>query len=245
MFNKKDNLIIFVLCLTVISLSVLIMLKNPADIRIVENKNISIDKNVNTNQNTNQAVNQNINTNQNQNTNQTVNQNINTNKPVATIIDGVDVSDWNIYKNEEYGYSIRYPKDWDIKEVFGVSKTGASFMKDNSRIVVDRGAIVEEFLDKPFDEYIYIAGSGIQNHESLNSIKKIIINSGIKGYRITWNVSHGSSPDTISSEMIYFDAKKKGFYKHTKTIRIIAEFLETNEYKEIFNIIIKTFNYIK
>ena len=64
MLNKKDNLIIFVLCLIVISLGVLIMLKNPADIKIVENKNISIDKNVNINSNVNQNINQNINTNQ-------------------------------------------------------------------------------------------------------------------------------------------------------------------------------------
>lgn len=62
MLNKKDNLIIFVLCLIVISLGVLIALKNPADVKIAKNKNVSIDKNLNTNQNTNQ--NKNINTNQ-------------------------------------------------------------------------------------------------------------------------------------------------------------------------------------
>lgn len=29
----------------------------------------------------------------------------------------VDVSDWKIYSNKEYGYTMRYPKDWTIEEV--------------------------------------------------------------------------------------------------------------------------------
>ena len=228
MLNKKDNLIIFVLCLIVISLGVLLMVGNLADVRIVKNTNVSINKNVNINQN------QNINTNNNQQT--------------KTIIDGVDVSDWNIYENEEYGYSIKYPTDWDVRE-FPDTKTGASFTKDNNnKIVIDRGASSGAHFNDPFDEYIYIAGSGIQNYESLNSVKKIITYFGIKGYRIKWNVSHGSSPDTISSEMIYFEAKKQGHFKDTKTI-VVSQFTpyhsQTDEYYKIFNIMIKTFDYIQ
>ena len=142
MLNKKDNLIIFVLCLIVISLGVLIILKTSADIRIAKNTNISL------NQNTNQVVNQN--TNQNQN----INQNINTNQQTKITIDGVDVSDWNVYENEEYGYSIKYPKDWNDRE-FPNTKTGADFTKDNNKIIINTGAGGGTHINDPFDEYIY------------------------------------------------------------------------------------------
>ena len=67
MLNKKDNLIIFVLCLIVISLGVLIALKNPAGVKIAKNTNTNLNQNISINQNTN--INQNINTNQQINNN--------------------------------------------------------------------------------------------------------------------------------------------------------------------------------
>jgi len=29
---------------------------------------------------------------------------------------GIDISDWKTYRNEEYGFEIKYPKNWEIKE---------------------------------------------------------------------------------------------------------------------------------
>ena len=45
------------------------------------------------------------------NINQAVNNNTNT-----TNGEEIDISDWKTYKNEEYGFRINYPKDWEIKE---------------------------------------------------------------------------------------------------------------------------------
>ncbi|MEA2089084.1 MAG: hypothetical protein U9O55_04600 [Patescibacteria group bacterium] len=249
MLNKKDNLIIFILALLVISLAVFVMTK---DIDLNKNKNQNNNKNIYVSQeqkdNRYELINQNKNV--NKIVNQNINQNINTNQQTKIIIDGVDVSDWNIYRNEEYGYSIRYPRDWNARE-FPNTKAGADFTKDNdNKIVIDTGGVGEIFfyMSNKLDEEIYKIHPGIQNHESLNSIKEVITYSGIKGYRITWNVSHGSSPDTVSSEMIYFEAKKQGRFKNTTTIQI-SQFTprhsQTDEYYKIFDIMIKTFDYIQ
>ncbi|MEA2088552.1 MAG: hypothetical protein U9O55_01780 [Patescibacteria group bacterium] len=64
MLNKKDNLIIFVLCLIVVSLGVLVVVGKPFDIKVNKNINNNININKIVNQNTNQIVNNNNDKNQ-------------------------------------------------------------------------------------------------------------------------------------------------------------------------------------
>ena len=45
--------------------------------------------------------------------------------------------------------------------------------------------------------------------------------------------------------MIYFEAKKPGRFKDTKTIEVRYGSPPTNNLTKIFNIMIKTFDYIK
>ncbi|MCD4705859.1 hypothetical protein K8R61_02135 [bacterium] len=248
MLNKKDNLIIFVLALLVMSLAVFVMTGN---IDLNKNKKISIDKKLNIGINDKTNNNQNVNVsqeqkdnrykpiNKNTNNNTNTNQNLNTNQQTKIIIDGVDVSDWNIYRNEEYGYSIRYPKDWSERE-FPNTKTGADLTGNNCKIIIDAGgAGGEEHLNDPFDEYIYIAHLGTQNVESLNTIEKIITDSNIEGYITTWNGSRG-----ISSEIVYFEANKQGHFK-LKVIEIHYGSEPTEYCSKMRNTMIKTFDYIK
>ncbi len=34
----------------------------------------------------------------------------------AISTDEIDISDWKVYKNEEYGYLMKYPKNWEVAE---------------------------------------------------------------------------------------------------------------------------------
>ncbi|OGY46674.1 MAG: hypothetical protein A2663_04425 [Candidatus Buchananbacteria bacterium RIFCSPHIGHO2_01_FULL_46_12] len=55
------------------------------------------------------------NTNQNANVNQNQNANLNTN---ATTTGGeIDTSDWQTYRNEEYGFGVKYPNNWILNEL--------------------------------------------------------------------------------------------------------------------------------
>ncbi len=45
----------------------------------------------------------------------------------------MDTSDWLIYRNEEYGFEVKYPKDWEAGEWYGDPKT------DKKGIVVGLG----------------------------------------------------------------------------------------------------------
>lgn len=36
--------------------------------------------------------------------------------PTITPAPNIDISDWNTYKNEKYGYEVKYPKDWELKD---------------------------------------------------------------------------------------------------------------------------------
>jgi hypothetical protein len=60
--------------------------------------------------NANSVVNENVNVVTNENTNVNVNTNSSTNTNSA-----VDTGDWKIYANEEYGFSFKYPSEWNIE----------------------------------------------------------------------------------------------------------------------------------
>lgn len=36
--------------------------------------------------------------------------------PTITLAPNIDISDWNTYKNEKYGYKIKYPKAYSVKD---------------------------------------------------------------------------------------------------------------------------------
>lgn len=120
----------------------------------------------------------------------------------------VDNKDWKTYVNTTYGYSIRYPSDWEARE-FPDSKSGAAFRPAHTPndyqyeyISINKyGRIMQDELPNPsFEEYVKNAGKEIQNYNSLATIEKIMTKSGIVGYTTTWNVSPISSMGKAPAE---------------------------------------------
>lgn len=46
----------------------------------------------------------------------------------------IDISDWKIYQDKKYGFEIKYPKDWEIREV----KIGPAIGGDYLEVIVDK-----------------------------------------------------------------------------------------------------------
>ena len=114
------------------------------------------------------------------------NKNIRTiNRPtmIPTATTQQDVS-WKTYTNAKYNYTIDYPGDWDVKE-FADSQYGASF---NDAVTISAGKTLLNYVNLSLEEYAKIAGSEVENRNSLASYKKITTTNGIVGYKTTWMV---------------------------------------------------------
>jgi len=181
--------------------------------------------------------------NKNQNTNQNVNTDQNDNQPDNGEI---DTSDWLTYNNEEYGYSIKYPKGWTMREFPG-TKTGAEFNGGNDKIAIDDRASYIGPSNDPFDKYIQNLENSaykVSDHP-FNSKEEFITITGIKGYIINWNESMKDyGMDSVNYDTAYFEAKKQGFYKDRKIITVHYSTIPTEYSTKIFNAMIETFDYI-
>ncbi len=163
-------------------------------------------------------------------------------KKEETIINGIDIANWKTYRNEEYGYMIKYPNDWNIREL----KIGASFKKGGGEILVESWPIFGHFANLPLKEYIENTGSGIQDYDSIHSIKEVKTNTGIIGYEVIWNIDPDSFvKKDFSDPIIYFEVKKQDVLKDAKTIQISYRSTPNDYSKKIFNTMIKTFDYLK
>ncbi len=128
-------------------------------------------------------------------------------------------TNWKTYTNTKYNFSIDYPSDWGFRE-FPDTKNGAGFNPlgkpgypdESESITVSSGQKIGGYDDKSFEEYVKIAGAGIQNYNELASLKKVTTADGIVGYETTWmvqpmtiNGQPPTSPDSESLPITYFE----------------------------------------
>ena len=153
---------------------------------VVNNTNTTVNTNT-ANDNTNIVV-----TNSNENTNEVVNENTNSDQGSE-----VDTSDWLTYTNDEYGFSFKYPKDWQIsKDIFEEYKK--SF--DNPKYQVNEKDVT--FLTSlTADE---ISSEIYQYQNQTDEMGQGVIESIGKGKLISIAVSEKEVSDLISQDGFTF-----------------------------------------
>lgn len=92
----------------------------------------------------------------------------------------IDTSDWEIYRNEEYGFEVKYPKGWHS----GQSKTGVVFLQPEQGDA-DLPGIWIYILDNPFnlsrEEYWFCES---KKYDAPYIVKESITVNGIEGLKV-------------------------------------------------------------
>lgn len=136
-------------------------------------------------------------------------------------------SDYLTYTNEEFGYSVDYPSDWTFRE-FPDTKDGAGFRPMNSPekissecvSVAERGTAEGEY-GTMFSDYVRKAAIvEIQNYLRLNAIVPVEAESGIIGYKTTWDYRLFGGEEKVSLPITYFDNEKEKNGLRYKTVQI-------------------------
>lgn len=69
--------------------------------------------------------------------------------PCSEITD--PTADWRTYRNEEYGYEVRYPEDWVITTSVGSLAIGGEATPCSEEITIYR----EEAMDNPYNPFVF------------------------------------------------------------------------------------------
>ena len=155
------------------------------------------------------------------------------------------ISGWKSYVNTKYNYSVEYPSDWTFRE-FPDTQMGAGFRLvsdqndlNHEHINIDFGRRAQDLQSLPFEEYVKRGAiEEIQNFMTLASINKVVTNSGLVGYKTTWNIQSSTNNKTYVSEPItYFDTGDV----NGDTIQISTD----KSYLDVYNKMISTFRFTK
>ncbi len=154
-------------------------------------------------------------------------QNESTNNPNAT------------YQSQMASFSYIIPSNWSIDEKeeaeFAVVRNENLQNAITVRIVKKQDSLV----DLSLEEYAKVAAQNeIQGYQSLKQIDKITTDSGVEGYKTTWNIQFLGGEQFVSNPITYFTHP----LDDSKSIQIS---LENDKYIDEYNALIQSFQYEK
>lgn len=171
--------------------------------------------------------------------------------------------DWNLYENPEFPFTIKYPKSWLFREFsLGVAFRPPKESEEKKDIILQEAINVQLHgggcaSDIDYETCVRIAGAqyppelidkgggnlGWEGYLHINSLEKIITQTGDRGYKTTWAVVPFLAPlgeEVISHPITFLQYRDKG-----SSAGHILIVLENLEYIDIYDRMIKTFDIIK
>lgn len=151
---------------------------------------------------------------------------------------------WKKYKNDEFGFEISYPDKYNMTILKSIGKeVGITLTKPDSGVfhieAIGTGIAYE---DESFVDYVqHAASSEIQGYESPYSIQEFYTKSGIKGYKIKWNVTNLQGKHSVSSNFYYLPLNKK-VTLYSQPVKSIQIWGDTSD-EEVVDQISKTYNF--
>jgi hypothetical protein len=159
-------------------------------------------------------------------------------------IEKINTNDWLTYRNKEYGFEIKYPKELILEK----KKSYASFIADKKFSIISQFARLRRLKLNNFKEdiKIHVNDQYVYNKKIENIyFEKIIDNGQFIGFKSKWKVipSEPYSKEVFFSYRADFENQenKKSEYGDYKTIIFFELKEEFDEFENIFNQMILTF----
>ena len=144
--------------------------------------------------------------------------------------EGDPTADWQIYTNEEYGYSIKYPPDWFIEEKEDLTKI---YNQDPNIYKFERTREISSgVFDYPIEDFIFdIDVIGVTPEPNLAQRNSVNI-GGASG--ITGILTGGEGEKILMAHLV----------KSAETYNFYGRPADSN-YKDKFNLILSTFKFLE